>query len=336
MPKIVAALRRNGSIPLMDFFEKVASRAAFRAKYAAHYPDPNNIAHEYDAWIDLFGEAVKRSEIKELMLPEGFAQYFSNRTNVLAGVLGEATNLHALTVVDALTDDGNSEYFTGDYKDPGYYAVRMSSEGSWGLWLREFINTLGENRNLTKLTLVGVPSEVHLNDLLRNFKGELPFILEIREKFSETNRRNRLNFPYQWAESDQRIDRWLCPESALFKRFGPKIKLFKLRAKDALALQEVVYNPAQPLQKRKDRKIPLPKTQKIASATEALSATHHTLFDIKKIMEEMGGSAHFAMRKNRKPLKIDVTLNGHKQVFYEQGDKRMRKKQVEEFLKMAI
>ncbi len=68
------------------------------------------------------------------------------------------------------------------------------------------------------------------------------------------------------------------------------------------------------------------------SEVEALSATHHTLFDIKNLIEKHGGRAAITFRKKKKIFKIDVTLQGQSQTFYQQGDKRMRSKQLKEFI----
>jgi len=68
------------------------------------------------------------------------------------------------------------------------------------------------------------------------------------------------------------------------------------------------------------------------SEVDVLSAVHHTLFDIKNLIEKMGGCVAVTTRKKKKILKIDVTIHGQSQTFYQQGDKRMRKKQLQDFL----
>jgi hypothetical protein len=60
---------------------------------------------------------------------------------------------------------------------------------------------------------------------------------------------------------------------------------------------------------------------------------HHTLFDIKNLIERMGGRVEVTKRKKKKILKIDVTLQGQSQTFYQQGDKRMRKKKLKDFIR---
>lgn len=72
------------------------------------------------------------------------------------------------------------------------------------------------------------------------------------------------------------------------------------------------------------------------SEVEALSATHHTLFDIKNFIKRMGGRVVVTTRKKKRFFKIDVTLLGQHQTFSQQGNKRTRKKQLKEQLKGFI
>lgn len=84
--------------------------------------------------------------------------------------------------------------------------------------------------------------------------------------------------------------------------------------------------------KAKSSSAVLGKTSALSRA-DALSTMNHTLFDIKNLIEKMGGRAVITFRKKKKLLKVDVTLQGQSQTFYQQGDKRMRKKQLKDFLK---
>jgi hypothetical protein len=95
-------------------------------------------------------------------------------------------------------------------------------------------------------------------------------------------------------------------------------------------LAQVMYRPSQPPRRERKKKTPTCVSTPL-SEVDALSVAH-TLFDIKNLIENMGGRVEVTKRKKKKLLKIDVTLQGHRQTFYQQGDKRMRKKQLREFL----
>jgi len=317
---IKRALQRDGQIKLTDFFQ------------CTEYDSVG-----YNAFIHLFGEAVKRSEIGALVLEKGFASYFSNRSHILAEVLGKITSLHTLEIIDDVTFFPCGRYFETDYDeylregkgDGGRRAMGEQERHFGGLWLREFINALGQNQNLRRFRVVGVPCEAHLKDLLANFRGQLPFILDLREKFHTRQEKNESSAWY-WEDYDAMIASMFHEESPLFKRFGNKVELYKV-CNERGDLAQVIYRPSEPLRRERKKRIPTQVAMPL-SEVDALSATHHTLFDIKSLIEKMGGRVVVTTRKKKKLLKIDVTLQGHSQTFYQQGDKRMRKKQLKDFL----
>jgi hypothetical protein len=104
-------------------------------------------------------------------------------------------------------------------------------------------------------------------------------------------------------------------------------------AADALRRDLVVKGLLQEERKpRRERKKKIPTCVSAPLAeVGTLSAAHHTLFDIKNLIEKMGGRVVVTTRKKKKILKIDVTLQGQSQAFYQQGDKRARKRQLEDF-----
>lgn|GEM_PF-3900666 len=310
---IKRTLLRHGQIKLTDFF-----------KHSEHDSDG------YNAFIHLFGEAAKRSGIGSLVIPRDFID-FANRHHILAVVLGKVTNLHTLEIIDEVKPWGGGHFHYDHARGLRPEQDGMIS-GGCGLWLREFINALGQNQNLRRFRIVGVPCEAHLKDLLTHFRGQLPFTLELREKFLTRQERDEpIYCPSYWQAYDAMIARMFHEESPLFKRFGNKVELYKV-CNARGDLEQVIYRPSQPPRRERKKKIPTHVAMPL-SEVDALSATHHTLFDIKSLIEKMGGRVVDTTRKKKKLLKIDVTLQGQSQTFYQQGDKRMRKKQLKDFIK---
>lgn len=317
--RMARVLQRDGHIKLTDFFTH------------SEYDSDG-----YNAFLYWFGEAVKRSDIGSLVIRRDFID-FSNRNHIFAEVLGTVSNLHTLELVDEVSPWGGG-HFHHDYArwfregsgDGGRRAMEDHERHFGGLWLREFINALGQNPNLRRFRVVGVPCEAHLKDLLTNFRGQLPFTLDLREKFHTRREKNEPPVWY-WEAYDAMIARMLNEESPLFKRFGNKVELYRV-CNERGDLEQVIYRPSQPPQRERKQRVQRCVFPAV-SEVDALSATHHTLFDIKNLIERMGGRVVVTTRKKKKVLKIDVTLQGQSQTFYQQGDKRMRKKQLKDFIR---